>query len=296
MEHQLYIRIRGRILGPYDQDKLQSLAKRGQLSRLHELSQDTANWVPALTYPELFLVEERHVVVKEQPSQVAVHNSLPQQEPAPASMARRWWYRRNGSEVGPVDEATLQQALATGNLAGDDIVWAEGMPQWVAARQVPGLLPFQGTASPQSGYAAVSSGTPDAQLTLPATLCKAAVSARPWLLFVAIVAFIWAGLSIAGGILLLIAGAKEHVSVVVAQGLFAIIFGVDYAAGGLLLLNYASRVGGLRYGPHPIVLEKSLDSLRTFWLFVSINLIIFMAFVGVLFIWGLAIGSTFPLV
>ena len=55
MENQLYVRIRGRILGPYDQDKLQSLARRGQLSRLHEVSQDATNWVRASTYPELFV-------------------------------------------------------------------------------------------------------------------------------------------------------------------------------------------------------------------------------------------------
>lgn len=57
MENQLYIRIRGKILGPYNQEKLQSLSRRGQLSRLHEVSQDAANWVRASTYPELFLVE-----------------------------------------------------------------------------------------------------------------------------------------------------------------------------------------------------------------------------------------------
>ena len=58
MENQLYIRMRGRVLGPYDQEKLQSLARRGQLSRMHELSQDATNWVRASTYPELFVVED----------------------------------------------------------------------------------------------------------------------------------------------------------------------------------------------------------------------------------------------
>ena len=61
MDNQLYVRIRGRVLGPYDQEKLQSLARRGQLSRMHELSQDATNWVRASTYPELF-VSEGHSV------------------------------------------------------------------------------------------------------------------------------------------------------------------------------------------------------------------------------------------
>ena len=54
MDNQHYIRIRGRVLGPYDQEKLQTLARRGQLSRMHELSPDGISWVRASSYPELF--------------------------------------------------------------------------------------------------------------------------------------------------------------------------------------------------------------------------------------------------
>jgi S1-C subfamily serine protease len=54
MDTRLYLRIRGRVLGPYDLENLRSLAHRGQLSRFHELSQDGTNWVCASAYPELF--------------------------------------------------------------------------------------------------------------------------------------------------------------------------------------------------------------------------------------------------
>ncbi|MEN6449924.1 MAG: serine protease [Thermoguttaceae bacterium] len=47
MESQLYIRIRGRVLGPYDQQTLKLLAQRGQFSRIHEVSRDGVNWFPA---------------------------------------------------------------------------------------------------------------------------------------------------------------------------------------------------------------------------------------------------------
>jgi len=55
MDTQLYLRVRGRVLGPYDQEKLQSLVRRGQLSRMHEVSTDGTHWVQAGTYPELFV-------------------------------------------------------------------------------------------------------------------------------------------------------------------------------------------------------------------------------------------------
>jgi S1-C subfamily serine protease len=58
MDNQLYVRIRGKVTGPYDQEKLRWLARRGQLSRAHELSQDTTHWVRASTYPELFSLDD----------------------------------------------------------------------------------------------------------------------------------------------------------------------------------------------------------------------------------------------
>jgi hypothetical protein len=57
MDNQYYIRIRGRVLGPYDMEKLQALVRRGQLSRIHEISGDGVNWLPAPTLPGLFTPE-----------------------------------------------------------------------------------------------------------------------------------------------------------------------------------------------------------------------------------------------
>src|SRR3954466_13665047 len=54
METRLYMRVRGRVLGPYEPEKLQALVRRGQLSRLHELSTDGVTWERASNYPELF--------------------------------------------------------------------------------------------------------------------------------------------------------------------------------------------------------------------------------------------------
>ena len=56
-EARLYIRVRGRVLGPYDQERLQQMVRRGQLSRMHEISTDGTHWVRAATYSELFVGE-----------------------------------------------------------------------------------------------------------------------------------------------------------------------------------------------------------------------------------------------
>lgn len=288
MENQLYIRMRGRVLGPYDQEKLQSLARRGQLSRMHELSSDATNWVRASTYPELFVSADPPpaTVTQDGLGEVRVPGKEDGQ-PRRAS-GQRWWYGKNGAEAGPVDQATLQQMLATGSLSPEDIVWSDGMTQWVPARQVPGLLPATGTFSPSP------SGTAGAKDDLPASLCKAIANSRPWVIFIAVVSFIYAGLVVVAGIFELIQGARDHAAPVVASALFALIFGVDVAAGGFLLSTYASRIASLRYGSHGMVLEKALDTLHTFWVYVGINLIVFLAFFVFLLVWMIAVGGTLP--
>lgn len=57
MQSQLYIRVRGRIAGPFDEATLKSLARRGQFSKIHEVSQDAVSWVCASVYPQLFATE-----------------------------------------------------------------------------------------------------------------------------------------------------------------------------------------------------------------------------------------------
>jgi hypothetical protein len=290
VENQLYIRMRGRILGPYDQEKLQSLARRGQLSRMHELSADATNWVRASTYPELFVSEDAPTAAAppETPGTGKVH------EPPGRPAGPRWWYGKNGTESGPVDQTTLQQLLASGNISLDDLVWSEGMTQWLPARHAPGLLPSPpGFSAPRGGVGAAATPA-GAKEELSSSLCKAASKSWAWVIFIAIVGFISAGLQCVVGILELIHGGKDHLTAVVAAGLFSLIFGADVAAGGFLLSAYARRVASLRYSNHPVVLEKALDTLQTFWVYVSINLIVLLAFFVFLLVWMIAVGGTIP--
>jgi hypothetical protein len=294
MENQLYIRVRGRVLGPYDQEKLQSLARRGQLSRMHQLSQDATNWVLASTYPELFIsVDPTPAAVTQQPSGT-VHEPGPRESQPPATAARQWWYRRNGSEAGPVDQVALQQMLVSGNLSADDLVWADGMSQWAPARQAPGLMPAQTVPWLPQGVGAPVAGAAERTDELPQSLCKSAANSRSWVQFIAIVAFVYAGLGIVGGILLLIKGANYHLPPVVAWGLFELIFAVDAAAGGFLLTNYSARLASLHHSTHVMVFEKGLDALRTFWIYVTINLIVILAFILVGVVSAVAVNGSIP--
>src|SRR5229473_3028418 len=53
-ERQLYVRVRGKVTGPFGLQQLKSLRDRGQFRRFHEVSEDRRSWAPASSIQELF--------------------------------------------------------------------------------------------------------------------------------------------------------------------------------------------------------------------------------------------------
>jgi len=51
-------------------------------------------------------------------------------------MATNWYYAKNNERHGPVSLADVRRLLASGNLQPTDLVWAEHLPGWVAAKDV----------------------------------------------------------------------------------------------------------------------------------------------------------------
>jgi TM2 domain-containing membrane protein YozV len=47
-----------------------------------------------------------------------------------------WYIARAGNKVGPLNDQAVQQMLQTGHIDRNDMVWKEGMPQWVPAATV----------------------------------------------------------------------------------------------------------------------------------------------------------------
>ncbi|HSO32748.1 MAG TPA: GYF domain-containing protein [Labilithrix sp.] len=54
-----------------------------------------------------------------------------------------WFYRVGESQVGPVPIVELQRLLGAGQIGPAAAVWRDGMPSWVPAGQVPGLMPAE---------------------------------------------------------------------------------------------------------------------------------------------------------
>jgi hypothetical protein len=56
-------------------------------------------------------------------------------------MADEWYYTNQGQQAGPVSSAELKQLAETQRLQPTDLVWREGLPNWIPARSAKGLFP-----------------------------------------------------------------------------------------------------------------------------------------------------------
>ncbi len=150
MSEQLFIRLRGRIQGPFSAEQLQSMSQRGQFSRMHEVSGDGITWGRATTRPELFERAQSAFIIEEP--------ELPEPPRAQAlPPADVWYYHQLGANHGPVDLDQLQFLANSGQLLPTELVWKQGLPEWIAAARVPGLFKTSGAPMVQSP---VYGGTP----------------------------------------------------------------------------------------------------------------------------------------
>jgi len=113
---RFYVRMNGKIRGPFDLDRLRSMRQRSRIGPRDELSADRRKWVLAGSVTDVF--PDGFVGME------ADANALD------------WHYMRSGQQQGPVTLATLQALAQSDGLAPHDSVWKLGTPGWVLASQV----------------------------------------------------------------------------------------------------------------------------------------------------------------
>jgi len=127
-----YFRQRGRTLGPFSLQQMRQKAATAQVNGRTDVSRDGLDWKKGSDYPEIFIPETG--------------------EPNPGR--GQWYYALSGAQQGPVDLATLQQYVASGTIQPSDVVFREGMTDWMPAQSVSELAMF----IPRLGQGQTSSG------------------------------------------------------------------------------------------------------------------------------------------
>jgi|GEM_PF-1349415 len=299
MEGQLYIRIRGRVLGPYEREKLREQVRRGQLSRMHEVSEDGVTWTRASSYADLFqsspaeatqgangsarpssplpqspaaqpvAQQAMHVAAPMTPMAVPMAMSAPVGIPLAGGPA--WYYTRGDQEFGPVEFAQLQQAVSLGTVTADDQVWTDGMADWTSPTQVRGLSVRRLPTTKGGSEVAIREESGD----VSAGVVRSMAGSRGWVLFIAICMFLFALPTGFWGLFLLISGAGQSGGAgVVFAGLITVVEGIVFATAGFLLSMYYSRMGEVMATRKAMHLERALSALNSYWIFLSSLLIV----------------------
>lgn len=95
----------------------------------------------------------------------------------------KWYYAKGGSQQGPVSTEDLQAKVSAGELAASDLVWRDGMKDWLPVTQVGDFANYlPGAASPGAAarQAPASGDSPVAETPYQAPAAPAApVGAAP---------------------------------------------------------------------------------------------------------------------
>lgn len=284
----LYVRIRGRVQGPFDEERLRALVRRGQISRIHEVSEDGARWIKAGDMAELFApppapasvaaATNNHKAAESSPAaQLQPTNgyslTAPQTHTASAPAAG-WYYAHNGAQMGPVDITQLQNLLARGQLAHDAHVWTEGMPQWAPARSVPGLVNEPATKDVEEAVTIKRSK----DVAASDELVRSLTGSYGWAMFLTVMVYLYALASFVGSILAIIAGAKGDNPAIIGYGLITMVFAILEAVGALLMNIYCNRMARVQILRTTRSVEAALNALRAFWMYLGIVTIVCLAF------------------
>jgi TM2 domain-containing membrane protein YozV len=71
-------------------------------------------------------------------------------------VSQEWYYSVDGDRQGPVSGAELKKLAEAGTLKATDLVWKDGMADWVAAKSIKGL--FGGSSAAAAAPASSKSG------------------------------------------------------------------------------------------------------------------------------------------
>jgi uncharacterized protein DUF4339 len=137
-----YIRVRGRVQGPFDLEQLKKLRQRGQFSRAHEVSPDQATWQSASILDAVFASPKRAAPAKVEPvieevtEGVAVGEKVPNPPTHTSSTQPTWHYTVGEEQYGPVTLLELRKLVVSGEVMETDLVWKEGLPDWTAVADI----------------------------------------------------------------------------------------------------------------------------------------------------------------
>lgn len=243
---RIFLRFRGRTLGPFTSSKATEMLQRGQITRLHEVSADGASWIRAEDYYKSYF--SRSTVTGAEDKEVKKTEEKPKVDEEPVS--EQWYAHFANQKQGPMSMVMLQQHVLSGSVNRDTLVWRPGLADWQpAVYLLPSLFPKN---MPSKDDVVARSGKEEKSSDLFLEIIQAFARSKTW---VQLISFIWIlatlGALVVSGmqfVLALRAPVPGPASAFLATG-FAIVMLIQGVIlyCGILLLNYSQALTQLKY-------------------------------------------------
>ena len=144
-DQKYFVRFRGRTLGPFNETRVRELIKRGQVTRMHELSPDGVSWQPADAMTDFFGPDHRQQTLQHAETRGTDAGNANQQ---PQAENAEWYANLNNEQKGPVTKQQLGQWVASGAITQETLVWQEGTEDWEPANVAISEFFFQVPSDP----------------------------------------------------------------------------------------------------------------------------------------------------
>ncbi len=278
--------MRGRSLGPFDPARLRQLAKQGQLSRVHMLSSDGEHWQRASDFPELFQGDTGHAsaaassggghiqTAEQSPSQESADDSSQSKNAKSDAPPAIWFYGMGEQSNGPVTMGTLCQLITSGKLSPTDVVWKDGMQDWLPLTSVPELNGLLNSAQNDTSDQAFnqSVGEDDAQTTR--SVIKVG---NPWVFFCCIVMYVFSAFLFVSFFVGLVVGARDRNPALIQSSIGVLVQACILLTGALFLNRYSSYMNRFLNHKRTSDLNEGLRWLSRLWILVGIVTIVYLA-------------------
>ena len=263
-----YVRFKGRVLGPLTREKTVDLAKRGQITKQHELSPDGIAWQQAHEFPDLFASDR-----------IATNTSPVKETAAPDSPKEEWYAHFADSNQGPVDLAGMKNWITLGMVKKDTLIWRTGMAEWLPAELI--RSEWFGVANTKTAKQQRHEIQTENSNSGSGDLSSKMVRMRASVLFLSItgivIGTVWIIASIAGFFLVATRGGSGPPKVMaIIVSLVHAATSIAWFTGCTFLLQFGSKLSVLLYRNELSDQERAIQALVRFWRYTAVVVLVWL--------------------
>ncbi|KAA5539883.1 DUF4339 domain-containing protein [Roseiconus nitratireducens] len=283
---RVFVRFRGRTIGPFSPEKIQEMVRRGQVTRMHELSGDGLSWMKADQFGSFF---PRVSSVQSGDLAAEASNVPPGGQGGGAAAtanenaSAQWYAHVNGEKQGPVSMDQMRLYAEAKILKKDSLVWKNGMDAWKPAVEVLGELfgktGKEGMVSSSAGDEAEAGGM------TPITGELSSQYAGTLMLGIALLAT--GGVLVIAQLFALSQGTGPTNADYLATAV-RVALGLVLGMAGVLALQVAAKIQSLREYASPAAALMTVKTASQFWLYAGVGLMVYLVILVVVLVIALA--------